>query len=169
MFPLIHATWRRKFPHQSGEGAQKPVGQNPWRALLRVFLVLSSQRPAGAPPRQREGGPGGRPSRPRLTVPAEKPVSFFEGELAKGRIPPGLARQVRQVLAQMCLRLEPLQSLRKSASSECGHTFNKDSWLLGLCFLFRLRRGDFLPRRRAPRLPRHADEDCVPISAPCSK
>ena len=100
-------------------------------------------------------------------MPVEEPVGFFEGELAATRIAPGLARHVRQVLAQMRLRLEPLQSLRKSAASLLGHTFNKGLWLLSLRFLFRLNRGDFLPRRRAPRLPRAgADEDCVSISAP---
>ena len=40
------------------------------------------------------------------------------------------------------------------------------SWLLGLRFFLRLRRRDFLPGRRAPGLPRRADEDHVPISTP---
>ena len=102
-------------------------------------------------------------------MPVEEPVGFVEGELAAPEIPPAVARHVRQVLAQMRLRLEPLQSLRKSAASLLGHTFNKGLWVLSLRFLFRLNRGDFLPRRRAPRLPRRAGEDCVPISAPRSK
>jgi hypothetical protein len=127
------------------------------------------QGPAGASPRQKEGRPGGRLSRSRFTVPVKEPVGFVEGELAEPEVPPGVALHNRQVLAQMRLCLEPLQSLRKSAASIFGNTFSKGSWLLSSRFLFRLHRGDFLPRRRVPRLPRRAGEDCVPISAPRSK
>ena len=52
---------------------------------------------------------------------------------------------------------------------DCALETGSCSRLLALRFLLRLRRGDFLPGRRAPGLPRRAGEDHVPIGTPSGR